>query len=232
MLDTERIEVLTFDCYGTLIDWETGILEALRPLLAAHGASAVDADILTRHAALESAAEGGEYRAYRTVLREVVDGFGEAYGFSPDRAERDSLARSVGDWRPFTDTVPALETLSRRYRLGVVSNIDDDLFAASAERLDVVFDWIVTAEEVRAYKPAHAHFERAIERAGCPLERILHVAQSLHHDIVPARELGLATVWVDRRHATPGFGATPPASAAPDLRVTDLAALVRSMEHP
>jgi 2-haloacid dehalogenase len=134
-----------------------------------------------------------------------------------------AFAESVRDWPAFPDSGPALRRLHQRFRLGVITNCDADLFAASAERLGTVFDWVVTAEQVRSYKPSVHNFELAFERIGVPVDRILHVAQSLFHDHVPAKQLGLTTVWIDRRHDRPGSGATPPASAIPDAVFPDMA---------
>ena len=121
-----------------------------------------------------------------------------------------------------------MRALHSRYRLAIVSNVDDDLFAATALRLGVAFDWIVTAQQARSYKPASANFQLALERIGLPRERVLHVAQSLYHDIAPANALGLASVWVNRRHGRAGGGATPAATATPDLEVPDLQTLARA----
>jgi FMN phosphatase YigB (HAD superfamily) len=151
-IDFDHFEVLTFDCYGTLIDWEAGILAGLRRVLEPRGVAADDDDLLERY---------------------------------------------------------------------------DDLFAASNRRLGVTFDWVITAQQVGSYKPTLRNFELAFERIGVPRERILHVAQSLFHDHVPAKRLGMTTVWVDRRHDLPGSGATPPATATPDLTVPDMATLAR-----
>jgi len=129
------------------------------------------------------------------------------------------------DWPPFPDSAAALERLHARYRLGVITNCDDDLFAASEARLGIDFDWVVTAQQAKRYKPNPRGFELAFERIGLPPSRILHVAQSLYHDHVTAKRLGLSTVWVDRRGAQPGSGATPPADATPDLTVPDMATL-------
>ena len=214
MLDFDRYSHLTFDCYGTLIDWERGILAALRP-------------ILERHGELEAAAEGGPYQPYRAVLAAVVDGLGARLGFAPSPEERAAFAASVGDWPPFPDTVAALQALARRFRLVILSNVDDDLFAGSARQLGVDFAAVVTAQQVGSYKPDRRNFRFALARLGVPDEQVLHVAQSLFHDIVPAKELGLATVWVNRRHDRPGWGATPSATAQPDLEVPDLRTLAR-----
>jgi 2-haloacid dehalogenase len=224
-LDFDRFEALTFDCYGTLIDWEQGILSALRPLLEGHGVGVEEEGLLEAFGRHETAIEAGEYRPYREVLAGVLGRLGDELGFSPADEEVSTFAGSVGDWPPFPDSGPALEALGRRFRLGVITNCDDDLFARSAERLGVDFDWVITAERARAYKPSHRNFDLAFETIGLPPERILHVAQSLFHDHVPAKDLGLATVWVDRRGGKAGAGATPPATAEPDLRVPDMASL-------
>jgi 2-haloacid dehalogenase len=225
VIDLSRFEVLTFDCYGTLIDWEKGILGAVKPLFARHGVGADDDTILETYAALEAKYEEGEFLPYRMVLRLVMTEMSLRFKFDAAPGELDCLARSIGDWPPFPDTVDALRRLARRYKLAVISNVDDALFALTAKRLQVEFGWVTTAQQVRAYKPSPAMFEEALRRIGEPRERVLHVAQSLYHDIVPARSLGLATVWVNRRVGKEGPGATPRATAAPDLEVRDLAAL-------
>ena len=227
MLDLGSFEVLTFDCYGTLIDWESGLLEALRPILAANAVDLPDDEALQHFAELESQIEGGPYRPYRDVLRQVLISLGDRLGFDPVAADADRFAGSVGDWPAFPDSADALRRLSGRFRLGVITNCDDDLFAASSRRLGDPFRWVVTAQQVGSYKPSYRNFEVAVERIGVPPERILHVAQSLYHDHLPAHELGLTTVWVNRRGDRPGSGATPAALAAPDLEVPDMAALAR-----
>jgi 2-haloacid dehalogenase len=228
-LDPGVYAAVTFDCYGTLIDWESGILSALRPLLHAHASSPTDAEILELYGRFEVQAEAGPYRRYREVLRSVVDRFGEHCGFVPTSAERLTLEQSMAYWEPFPDTVPALSALARRYRLAVISNVDDDLFADSAARLRVPFASVITARQVRAYKPDPALFHHAIARLAVPKERVLHVAQSLHHDVAPARQLGITTVWVNRRHGRPGSGATPPSTASADHVVPDLATLAAQL---
>lgn len=228
-LDPGAYAVLTFDCYGTLIDWESGILSALRPLLHAHASLRADAEILELYGRFEPQAEAGAYRSYREVLRSVVDLFGAHGGFAPTAAERLSLEQSMAHWKPFPDTVPALSALARRYRLAVISNVDDDLFEDSAAQLRVPFAAVITARQVRAYKPDPALFHHAIARLAVPKERILHVAQSLHHDVAPAQQLGMATVWVNRRHGRPGSGATPRSTASADHVVPDLATLAAQL---
>jgi 2-haloacid dehalogenase len=222
-LDYSRFDALTFDCYGTLIDWEAGLLAALRPVLAARGVDAPDDDLLALFGGFEAAAEAGPYLRYRAILAHCLRKIGAHYGIEPDEAEVAAFADSVGDWPAFADSATALARLHERFRLGVITNCDDDLFARSAARLRTTFDWVVTAQSVGSYKPDPRNFEVAFERIGLPRERILHVAQSLFHDHVQAKRLGLTTVWIDRRHDRGGFGATPPADATPDATFPDMA---------
>ena len=225
MLDFAHFEVLTFDCYGTLINWEDGILRCLHRILAAHGKDADDATILRLYGDFEARAEQGEYRRYREVLQSVVRQFGEHLGFTPTAAETLSLPGSLKDWAPWPDTVTALGELKSRYRLAIVSNVDDDLFAATRPQLGVEFDQVVTAQQAGAYKPSLKIFELALSRVGVPAHRILHVGQSIYHDVLPAQALGLATVWVNRPSARSGVGAVKPAEGRPDLQVSSLAEL-------
>jgi len=229
MLNFSDFELLTFDCYGTLIDWESGIWEALHPILATHRIDVAADKALELYGELESEAERGEYHEYKMVLKMVLEGVGARLGFAPTQLELQRFSESVQDWPAFPDSARALQALKKRYKLAIISNIDDDLFAFSAQRLQVQFDWIITAQQAKSYKPSHNNFQIAFERIGLPKDKILHVAQSLFHDIVPAKALGLATVWVDRRHNKDGFGATPPAQAQPDLTVPDLQTLADKM---
>jgi 2-haloacid dehalogenase len=226
MIDWHAYSVLTFDCYGTLIDWERGILSALRPVMAYHEIEIADAELLTLYARFESEAECGQYRPYREVLREVVRQFGEHLDFTPDLDELDGLADSIKHWPPFEDTVDSLHKLKSRYKLAIVSNIDDDLFAGSQRLLKVDFDYVITAAQAKAYKPSHVVFQKAFETIEEPKDKILHVAQSLFHDHVPARELGLGSVWINRRSSVPGSGATPQAAVQVDTVFPDLASMV------
>jgi 2-haloacid dehalogenase len=230
LIDFAGVEVLTFDCYGTLIDWEAGILSALRPVVDAHGVDVSDQRLLELFGQLESAAESGVYRSYREILKEVMSGMGKTFEFEPTLTELTSLATSVGEWPAFADSSAALQALKQRFKLGIISNIDNDMFAASNKRLGVTFDWVITAQQVHSYKPSIHNFEVAFERIGVPQERLVHVAQSLFHDHVPAKSLGLQTVWVNRRQGRPGTGATPSAIAAPDLDVPDLQTLASMLE--
>jgi 2-haloacid dehalogenase len=225
MLDFAPFRTLTFDCYGTLIDWESGILAVLRPVLSAHKKIVADSTLLSMFGELEAEAEDGEFRPYRQVLQSVVRGFGERLGFTPTTVEICSLPGSLAGWQPFPDTVAALRKLKTRYRLGIMSNVDDDLFSTTAAKLGVEFDHVITAQQAGAYKPSLKIFELAEQRMGIGRGPWLHVAQSVYHDIVPAKALGIANVWVNRSSIRPNAGAAKAASAEADLEVPDLRGL-------
>jgi 2-haloacid dehalogenase len=227
-VDFRAFDAMTFDCYGTLIDWETGLLAALRPIAGDHD----DEALLETFARHESALEAGPYMTYREVLAGSLRAMGADLGFEPTDEQVAAFAGSVGDWPAFPDSPGALAALEQRFRLGVITNCDDDLFARSNERLQVEFDWIVTAQQARGYKPHPEPFALAAERIDVPLERVLHVAQSLYHDHVPAKAAGRTTVWVDRRRGREGAGATLPVDAEPDLTVPDLRTLADLATRP
>jgi len=224
-LDFGAFDAITFDTYGTLIDWETGILAAFAPALEARGGGPDPEELLARYAGHEAALEAGPYLSYADVLGRAFGLVCGELGFVPQAGEVAAFSSSIGDWPAFPDSPDALAELKTTFRLGVITNCDDELFALSNARLRVEFDWIVTAEQAGAYKPSPANFELAFRRIDLPRERILHVAQSLFHDHVPAKALGMTTVWVDRRRGREGFGATPPAQAVPDLVVPDMRTL-------
>lgn len=226
-VDLDRFEVLTLDCYGTLIDWESGIVTTLRTVCPQGWAASGD-ELLERFGHHEAAVERGQYRTYREVLAMVIRGIADDFGVPVSDDAVGRFSESVGEWPPFPDAGAALRRLATRFRLGVITNCDDDLFASSNQRLGVRFDWVITAQQVGSYKPDRANFEEALERIAIPKERILHVAQSLYHDHVPAKRLGMTTVWIDRRHDRPGPGATPPAEAAPDLTFPSMAAFAEA----
>jgi 2-haloacid dehalogenase len=225
MLDFNRFEILTFDCYGTLIDWETGILAALHRILSAHKKKIDDASVLKLYGDFEQGSEQGAFRPYREVLESVVRQFGAELRFTPTAQEVHSLPDSLASWKPWPDTVAALRLIKARFRLAILSNIDDDLFACTRPQLEVDFDEVLTAQQAQAYKPSLKIFELALSRIKAPAHRVLHVGQSIYHDVIPAQALGLATVWVNRPSARPGVGAVKSAEATPDLTVTSLAEL-------
>lgn len=225
MLDFTRFEVLTFDCYGTLINWEDGILTCLHRILAAHKKDVDDATLLRLYGDFEANAEQGEYRRYREVLRSVVRQFGEELGFLPTELEVNSLPESLAEWKPWPDTLSALRNLQSRFQLAIISNVDDDLFAVTLPRLGAQFDQIITAQQAGAYKPSLKMFELALSRVGAPAPKILHVGQSIYHDVIPAQSLGISTVWVNRPSPRSGIGAVKAAEGQPDLQVSSLAEL-------
>jgi 2-haloacid dehalogenase len=229
-MDFSRFTTISFDCYGTLIDWESGILPVLRAALANHGQSLPDAAILALYAEFEAEAESGPYQSYRNVLQSVVTAFADRLHFQATPAEIRSLHESVSAWPPFPDTVPALRELQKLYELAVISNIDDDLFAETRKYLEVEFDAVITAEQAGSYKPSVNNFQMALRTLTLSPDRLLHAAQSVYHDVVPARSLGISTVWVNRKSARPGIGAVRASAVRafenrPDLEVPDLASL-------
>src|SRR5918998_2163738 len=189
-IDYSAFDVLTFDCYGTLIDWERGLLAALEP----HVGDADREDVLERFARQEARLESGAYLPYREVLGGCLRALGEELGYGVSDEQAAAFGASVADWPAFPDSADALAALKGRFRLAVITNCDDDLFALSNRRLGVDFDWVITAQQARGYKPRRETFELAFERIDVPRERILHVAQSLYHDHVPAKALGMTTV--------------------------------------
>jgi 2-haloacid dehalogenase len=229
VIDLAGVELLSFDCYGTLIDWEMGLGRALSEVCDRHGVSAGGEQLLQAFGAAETAVEletvAQGFLKYRAVLERVLLRMGEDLGFVPGEEEVSAFAGSVGEWPAFGDTQGALLQLARHCKLAILSNVDNDLFRASAPRLGVPFEHVFTAEDIGSYKPSPRNFEYLIGNVKTPKAGMLHVAQSLYHDIGPARDAGLRTVWVNRRMGKPGTGATPPSNAKPDLEVPSLAAL-------
>lgn len=225
MLNFERYEALTFDCYGTLVDWEGGMLGALKPLLKKYDIELTDDAILELFAEFEAELEKGPHMKYHQILENVVQKFGERLGFLPSAEEKSSLPQSIKHWLPFPDTVEALQALKTKFKLVILSNVDDDLFADTAKHLQVKFDDVITAEQVQSYKPSLNNFKTMMQRVELPAEKILHVGASIYHDVVPASSLGLSTVWVNRRQDQQGSGAALKVEGKPDLEVPDLKTL-------
>jgi len=225
-MDFSRFTAISFDCYGTLIEWEAGILPALQAVLRRNARDLSDAAILELYGEFEAEAESGPYQSYRNVLQSVVRAFGDRLEFTPTPSDIRSLPESVPTWPPFPDTVAGLRELKKRYKLAVISNIDDDLFTETRKHLGVEFDIVVTAEQAQSYKPSIRNFELALRALEITPERLLHVGQSVYHDVIPAQSLGISTVWVNRKSARPGVGAVRAAAGKPELEVPDLATLV------
>jgi 2-haloacid dehalogenase len=207
-----------------LIDWETGILGALNTALAAHQREIPAEELLSAYSEIEPQIQNEGYQLYRDILCDVMHRMGKRFDVMFTLAEEASLAESIRDWRPYPDTVAALWRLKSRYKLAIISNIDDDLFAYSAKHLEVPFDFVITAQQVGSYKPSLNNFEVALQRIGLPQENILHVAESIFHDVIPANNLGIHSVWVDRKQTT-GKKASKAAAGHPDLTVPDLKTL-------
>ena len=218
-LDPDAFDVLTFDCYGTLVDWQGGIIDYLQPILTRHDSHVTDDFILEFFSATEPVLQR-EGARYEDVLRGVLDRFGTRLGFVPTPTERDGFPASLGEWKPFPDTLDALQRLGTRFQLAVISNIDDALFSLTNKTLGIEFAHVTTAEAVGAYKPEQCVFETALADIGCSRDRILHVAESLYHDIAPAGELQLATVWIDRNQGAQS--AAQSADAQPTWTFTTL----------
>ncbi|HLG17194.1 MAG TPA: HAD family hydrolase [Blastocatellia bacterium] len=215
-------QIITFDCYGTLIDWEGGIVRAFQTEASRAGLDLDPGRIIEAYMAEEPAVESEGYRSYREVLALTAVRVAARFGWEITPAQAEFLPASIADWQPFPDTNPALERLAEGHKLGILSNVDDDLLAATRRHFSVGFDLIVTAQQVRSYKPAHAHFREAILRAGG--RRLLHAAQSFFHDVVPACELGIPVVWVNRKGEAARQGGPEPTAEVRDL--TGLADLI------
>lgn len=230
-------KALTFDCYGTLIDWESGMIEALRPLTSKASRSLSRDEILEAHARHESSQQiQTPAKLYRDVLAIVYRRLAEEWGVVASWSDCAAYGRSIKDWPAFPDSAQALQYLKQRYKLVILSNVDNESFSASNERLQVAFDAVYTAEDCGSYKPSGRNFEymlSKLETLGIHKHDILHTAESLFHDHAPANEQGLASCWIHRRHEQEGFGATMTPAQPPkyDFRFNSLADLVRAHQE-
>ena len=228
--------VLTFDCYGTLIDWETGLCSALQPLLQKSGRRQARDEVLAAFGKHESAQESETpSMVYSNLLAAVHRRLAREWGVATTEHEDEKFGKSVPAWPAFADTVQALRYLKQHYQLVILSNVDRASFAGSNARLEVAFDAVYTAEDIGSYKPDARNFRYLLERLaerGISRGEILHTAQSLFHDHAPANAAGLASAWIDRKHATEGWGATRPPTTNPtyNFRFTSLAAMVEAHE--
>ena len=228
-------KVLTFDCYGTLIDWETGILSGLRLLVEKADITLTRDQILEIFAQNESAQEvETPAMPYSQLLSIVYKRIAWTWGVAVTNEQANSFGASIPDWPEFSDSVGALQYLKKHYKLVILSNVDRVSFRASNSRLQVAFDAVYTAQDIESYKPSPRNFEYMLRRLreDFALEKtdVLHTAQSLFHDHVPANRFGLASAWIDRRHAEAGWGATkrPPGTPTYDFRFDSMAALVEA----
>ena|ERR1051326_1416515 len=202
-------DFVTFDCYGTLIDWESGIADAFDEAMQRDGIRISRDDVLRAYAAIEPLVEQERYRSYRDVLTETAMRVANMYGWPLAYARAEFLAESLPHWKPFDDTNAALERMrAAGIKLGILTNCDDDLNAATRRNhFTVEFDLVITAQHVRAYKPAPAHFDAARERIGNA--RWLHAAQSDFHDIVPCNLFDVPNAWINRKKEMPLAGGVP-----------------------
>jgi 2-haloalkanoic acid dehalogenase type II len=229
-------DALSFDCYGTLIDWEAGLLAVLRPWADEHRLDRTDEQLLTAYSSHEAQAEADHPGdPYPRILARALRALGADLGVQVRNGEAEALAVSVPQWPAFPDSAEALQRLSRRYELIILSNVDRASFAGSNQRLGVRFTSILTAQDIGSYKPSPRNFDalrREAERLGITDGRLLHVAQSLFHDHVPAKAAGLPTVWINRRSGNPGWGATPapPAGVTPDWTFPSMAAFADAVD--
>lgn len=229
--ETINIHAIAFDCFGTLIDWEAGILDALAALFERHRITSPPpaGDLLRLYAELEAKAMAGPYRSYRAILEDVAAGFANQFGFPMPAMDRGILADSIRHWPAFADTAQALRRLKAKYKLAVISNIDDDLFDAPRQKLGLStvggLDELVTAQQIESYKPGRAHFDEVLRRLDLKPSQLLVAACSLHHDIAPANALGIPTCHVDRRQ----LGASGHAEATPTLTVRSIAELADAL---
>lgn len=231
-MDLRAFKALTFDCYGTLIDWESGILAELKPWVAASGLKLSDDQILEAYGEAESACEvATPSKIYPGILADTMRALAKHWSISASDAQAAEFGRSVPRWPAFPDSAAALQYLTQHYKLVILSNVDRASFAESNKKLQVTFDKVVTAQDVGSYKPNLANFRRLLTevgKLGIGKEQILHTAQSLFHDVAPAKSIGLKTCWINRRKGRPGGGATkaPSGDATPDIEFPSMAALV------
>jgi 2-haloacid dehalogenase len=223
--------VLSFDCYGTLIDWETGIARALGPWLEQAGVRASREEILAAFADAEAPQQAATPDLlYPELLARVHGALAARFGISPDPQAARAFGASIADWPAFPDSAPALAYLKQHYRLVILSNVDRASFGRSQDKLKVAFDAVYTAQDIGSYKPDPRNFEYLLARLaeqGIAPREILHTAESLYHDHIPAKRFGLATCWIHRRVGQAGHGATrpPEVEVRPDFRFTTLGAM-------
>lgn len=228
-IDTSTIKAISFDCYGTLIDWEAGLAAALEPIFRVHRVAYDRGAALAAFARHEREVEAGKYQSYGAVLGEVMKRIASEFDLQLGPGESTALAASVGLWPAFAETPKCLKALQRHYKLAIVSNVDDDLFAETAPRLGAQVSVVVTAQQVKSYKPGEAHFKELLSRLAMTPRDVLHVAESRFHDVAPASAMGFRTVWVNR-HAKDGApSASGVSGATPDLEVESLSELCDQM---
>ena len=206
-----RTEVITFDCYGTLIDWSAELGESFEAIFGDAVANLRD-ELVEAYVEIEAAVEAEPYQPYRDVLAKTAGRLAKRFDLEVGPGRANTLANMLPQWKPFPDTNDAMRRLKGRYRLGILSNIDRDLFAGTARQFDVTFDFVITAEDVRSYKPGLGHFRRLLDENNGDAKTVLHAAQSLFHDGVPTGKLGIPYVWINRYDGTNELAVKPVAT--------------------
>ncbi|HHJ10197.1 MAG TPA: haloacid dehalogenase type II [Bacteroidetes bacterium] len=223
-MEKQQRKVISFDCYGTLIDWKRGVIQALAPLLADYHLSIPEEDLFALFSEADHHFTSGKYLTYREILIQTMKWIAGRLGINLYGKDEKALIGSFPNWEPFPDVQEALRHLKQKYSLVILSNIDDDLFSFTRKKLGVVFDEVITAYQIRSYKPAPGHFREALDRLGLKPGEMLHVAQSIYHDIEPCREIGIPNVWINRYGET-FQGSDPPRQTYPSLE-----AYIRSLD--
>ena len=222
-MDFKQFEIISFDCYGTLIDWRSSVLDIIKPVLLDYSIEMPDTEIFNLFLEADRDTISKDYITYREVLTRIMENIGEILNLNLQQKDRECLVDRFGDWYPFPDSHNALVTLQEKFKLAIISNVDDEMFNLTMRCIGIKFEHIITAKQVQSYKPSHKNFNTALEIFGLPKEKVLHVAQSIHHDIKPTNELGWNNVWVNRYNEPERID---PAEF-PDLEVPDLASLVK-----
>ena len=225
-MEFSKIKLLSFDCYGTLVDWKKGVLDTLESCMTANDVPISREDLFELFLQEDSKMITGEYQSYREILARILDGISGQIGIGPGRIDRYLLSDHFDRWLPFPDTVKSLIKLGEHYKLAIISNVDDDLFSITNRLLEVEFDYIITARQLGSYKPAARNFEAALGHFQLDNSQIVHVAQSIYHDIIPSNKLDWNNVWVNRY----GEPERTDPDEFPDLEVPDLASLVRIID--
>jgi len=222
-MDFKQFEILSFDCYGTLIDWRSSVLKIIQPVLLEYSIDLTEKEAFHLFLEADKGIISNDYITYRDVLVRVMENIGKSLSLNLQEGDKSCLVDRFGDWQPFQDSHNALMELQKKYKLAIISNVDDEMFSLTMRCIGIKFDHLITAKQVQSYKPSLNNFNTALDRFGVPKEKVLHVAQSIYHDIIPTNKLGWHNVWVNRYNEPER---TDPAEF-PDLEVPDLASLVR-----
>lgn len=215
-MEEQQTKAISFDCYGTLIDWKQGVLQTLTPILADYHLNIPEEDLFDLFSEADRHFISGKFITYREILIQTMKWIADKLGINLYGKDEKALIGTFPNWEPFPDVQKALGYLKQKYPLLILSNVDDDLFSFTRKKLRLTFDEVITAYQVRSYKPAPGHFREALERLGLEPNELLHVAQSIYHDIEPCRELGIPHIWINR-YGDPLHETDPPLQTYPSL---------------